>query len=479
MTIGKWFGDTIPKMFSDTTIHDLVRWTGGELFFCPNDRKTVTSLSTDSRSLKAGEVFVALRGENYDGHKFLTQAAEKGALLLLSEEKIQNSLPQLIVHNSLIALSDIAKNLRSHFTGPVVSITGSAGKSSTKDMLATLLGEKTLKSPASFNNLLGVSKTLCLIQDSTEQIVLEMGMSGLGEIKEMCEIFEPTLGCITNIGEAHLGKLGTQEGIYTAKKELFDWLAKNPKSEGIALNLDDALVCKAFKTITDKKIKTVAYSALGNPEAQVKLSHQELDPSSAFLKLTIEIEKEILNVSVPIFGLHHSNNLLAAVSLALLRGVSVKEIKKRLPELKPALHRGEIHKLKDGKVLIDESYNSNPIALASSLETLKQVDWAHRMVIVIGQMNELGDFSKEKHTEAGTLLVKLFGKKNIHLITVGKECDVLIESICDKVPGWTLNSFADVKELAAQFAAFIQTNDLIYLKGSNGIRLFDLIPFVQ
>lgn len=465
-------------MFSQVTIHDLARWTGGELFFCDNPRKKITSISTDSRTLNSGEVFLAIRGENFDGHRFLSTAVDKGAMLLISEEKIPPSIPQLIVHNTMIAMTDIAKNLREKFEGPVVAITGSAGKSSTKEMVATLLGENTLKSPASFNNLIGVSKTLFLIEDSTEKIVLEMGMNNEKEIKEMCELFRPNCGLITNIGDAHLGKLGGQEGIYRAKKELFDWLS-NPqaKTQAVALNADDPLVCRAFKETFGKDFEALTYSSAGAKDAKLRLLKQSLDPKTAFLNVEWEMEGEVATASLPIFGFYHSGNLLAAIAMAKLLGVTPLQIKKRLAAISPAAHRGEIHELTEKRVLVDESYNSNPKALAASLATLAQVFWEGRLVLVIGQMNELGEFSEKKHAEIGEVLLKEFGKNpNLLLLAVGKECGALVETVKSANVPWEVESFASVTDLKQGFSARLKAHDLIYLKGSNSIRLFELIP---
>lgn len=463
-------------MYSHTTIQDLVNWTGGSLSYCDNLNARVPSISTDTRTLKKSEVFIAVRGENFDGHKFLQKAHECGASLVITEEDGPKNVPQLKVKDTLHAFAAIAKNLRRKFKGPIVAITGSAGKSSTKEMVATLLGENTLKSPASFNNLLGVSKTLCLIEDTTQKIVLEMGMNNFFEIKEMCNYFEPNFGIITNIGDAHIGKLGGQEGIYLAKKELFDFLAQNPLTQGIALNLDDSLVIKAYKESFGQYKNTVTYSTHTSANADVTLVNQEIDSETAFLNLSLKIFKEWVDVSLPIFGLHHSSNLLAAISMASLFGVSVGETKERLGNILPAKHRGVITSLKDGKVLIDESYNSNPSALASSLYSLSQVPWKARVVLVIGQMNELGEFSEEKHKEAGEKILKYFAdKKDLLLITVGKECKVLTEVVKKSKPHWEQYSYTNVTELVPAFEQLLKPKDLIYLKGSNGIRLFDLV----
>jgi len=467
-------------MYSNITISDLVNWTGGSLSFCQDPSQIIHSISTDTRTLKSGEVFIAIRGDNFNGHQFLHEAAKSGASLIISEEKGSGKAPELIVKSSLHAFADIAKNIRQKFAGPVVAITGSAGKSSTKEMVATLLGENTVKSPASFNNLLGVSKTLCLIQDQTKKVVLEMGMNNFFEIKEMCEYFEPNFGAITNIGDAHIGKLGGQEGIFLAKKEMFDWLAKNPLSQGVALNLDDAFVVKAYKESFGKYKNTVTYSTHSNANADVTLISQEIDSTNAQLKLSLKIFKDWVDVSLPLFGFHHSSNLLSAISIVTLMGVSINEIKQRISKILPATHRGVITQLSGGRVLIDESYNSNPSALTSSLQSLAGISWKGRVVLVIGQMNELGDFSESKHREAGEQILQNFGSRNdLMLISVGKECYHLVEAVKKAKSHWEIKSFANVTELIPVYASLLKQNDLVYIKGSNGVKLFELVDKIN
>jgi len=195
-------------MLSKITLADLIEWTQAQVIGPQLPEQPIQSITSDSRDLKAGEVFIALKGGQFDGHHFLVQAAQKGAVALISENEppneIQGKLPVLKVRSSLQAYVDIGRALRKLFPGKVFAITGSAGKSSTKDMVGALLGDHTIISPKSFNNLLGVSKTLCLLEDSTQNLVLEMGMNNFGEIKEMCETFEPLGGSITNIGDAHI-----------------------------------------------------------------------------------------------------------------------------------------------------------------------------------------------------------------------------------------------------------------------------------
>lgn len=282
-------------MFDCTTFKDLVEWTEGELSAPDRSDFSVGQISTDSRTLKPGDVFLALRGDSFDGNLFIQEAAKLGALGVICESPEEVSIPKIKVKNGLGGLIAIGQKMRDLFQGPVFAITGSAGKSSTKDMVAVLLSDNTVSSPASFNNLMGVSRTLCLLKDTTKNLVLEMGMNNFGEILELCQRFKPYYGLITNIGDAHIGKLGGQEGIFRAKKEMFDFLSQSSQTRGIALNADDPWVMEAFKQsfphFQESSLKVLSYSQQ-EKTADVFLQSQEMDPETGFLKLRISIGAE-------------------------------------------------------------------------------------------------------------------------------------------------------------------------------------------
>ena len=466
-------------MFSQVTIQDLVQWTGAKLSGLSSHMGFVGSISSDSRTFKPGEVFIAIRGEKFDGHQYIDEIVGKGALAVIGEKKPQpwnDSIPFLEVPSSLGAYVSIGRALRKKFRGKVLAVTGSAGKSSTKDMLGVLLGPDTLVSPKSFNNLLGVSKTLCLIQDNTRNLVLEMGMNGFGEIREMCENFQPEGGAITNIGDAHIGKLGGKEGIYRAKKELFDWLAQVEPQRGIALNLDDPLVVRAAREAFSKTVPPVSYSSK-NSQADIFISDKAIDPESGALTLKLKTAGGELKANIPHFGVHHAHNLAAAVALARLAEVSWGDIEKRLSQVVPSESRGQISHLDGGIVLIDESYNSNPSALVSSLESVVLMNPDRRKLLVVGEMRELDRFSEALHREVGKELGKIFGKNpaQVLLFGVGKDTQSLLDEARKTAPKLSTFFAETVDQVSPQVMAAIQSKDLIFVKGSRGIRLDILV----
>lgn len=457
-------------MFSWVRLSDLTQWTGAKVVHPSSENRPVVRICTDSRTLQAGDVFLALKGESFDGHDFVEEAARRGASALVSERLVEGT-PCLLVSDTLEALVKIGQGLRSRFSGNVLAVTGSAGKSSTKEMTAALLGQNAVAAPASFNNLIGVSKTLFLLEDSTRSLVLEMGMNAAGEIRQLCERFRPDFGLITNIGDAHMGKLGGREEVYRAKKELFDFLSSGP-AKGVALNLDDSRVVRAYREAFSKPPRTISYSPKGQ-EADVSVSSRAINPENGFMTLQILIRGRAFGFSLPIFGLHHSENIAAAVSAALLLETPVDELVSRVSNIRPARHRGEVCELSDGVVLIDESYNSNPTALRSSLESLYKLADTRRRVLILGDMFELGDFSEKFHREAGEGLARLQSgsKVGLVLVGVGQWMPVLIKAVQERLSGVSCYHASDAGAAAKIALSMLKSNDLILVKGSRGNAL--------
>jgi UDP-N-acetylmuramoyl-tripeptide--D-alanyl-D-alanine ligase len=467
-------------LFSWTRLSHLAEWCNASLESArgpTNGPKNaadipVQALSTDTRSLKKGDVFLALKGENFDGHDFVEEAVKRGAGAVIAERKFPVAVPQLVVPDALRALAAIGAGLRSRFTGKVAAVTGSAGKSSTKDMVAALLGPDTVGSPASFNNLMGVSRTLCLVQDSTRYLMLEMGMNALGEIDELCRAFRPQVGAITNIGDAHIGKLGGKRGIYQAKKEMFDFLAHSPETAGVALNLDDELVVEAFQKSFAPGARAVRYSAAGRP-ADISIRRKEIDSRTGYLSLSLKVGETELDAHFAIFGLHHAQNLAAALSIAKLLGLSLEEMRGRFDRIRPAAHRGEILALSDERILIDESYNSNPTALTSSLTSLCDLDSSRRRVLVLGDMRELGEFSEKLHAEVGRSLAALAGKHRFPflLVGVGEQVTHLMAEVRRTFPDGAYARAGDADEALRILPGLLRPKDVLFVKGSRGIKL--------
>lgn len=455
-------------MLPGITFTRLQEWTHGALS-AKSPSESVKNISSDTRTIKPGDVFIALKGENFDGHDYLKKATELGAHLLITEKKADFECNQLVVPNTLHAYVAIGKGLRDLFQGPVVAVTGSAGKSSTRDMVATLLGDHTLKAPASFNNLLGVSKTLCLLEPTHKKLVLEVGMNHLGEIREICEAFRPTAGLITNVGDAHIGFLGSQENIFKAKKELFDFLGASKQTLGVAVNVDDPYVHRAWKEAVPASVRTISYSANQNA-ADIRILEKSIDPRTCYLNLKFEIQGEKVEASCKLFGLHHAQNAVAAIAMATLLGVPKKEIKERLGSISPAPHRGQIVQLPQGVTLIDESYNSNPTALKSSLDSLSHLNPKRRRLVVIGEMRELGEFSEKLHRETGQYFANAVKGNQGILVTVGNHVKFFQEEATKgcTFQGVHVENWESAYEVVR---AELKPEDIVQVKGSHGVRL--------
>lgn len=464
-------------MFSWVTFEHLARWTGGTLSGGASPSDLVTQISTDTRSIHEGDVFLALRGNTFDGHDYSKSALSDGAKLLIVDKPTEG--PILLVSDTLQALVSIGRELRNEFKGPVFAVTGSAGKSTTREMIATLLGDNVLRSPASFNNLIGVSKTMFLIEDDTKFVVLEMGMNARYEIKELCENFRPNGGLITNIGDAHMGRVGGREGVYLAKKELFDFLATVPKDEleGVAVNLDDEKVVKAFRESFGGGDFATTFSTQ-EAGGLVHIVDAQIDSDTGHLELDIEVEAAKFQASVPIFGLHNAQNIAAAIAAARLLDVPVGLIEQRLPFIIAAPHRGALLRLKDERLVVDESYNSNPAALTSALGSFFSMPVATRRVLVLGEMLEQGEFAQEVHIAIGQKIVewsKAEPEIGLILVGVGEHAGHVVEEVRENLPQAVCYFASTVKEASELVCQFTQPGDAIFVKGSRGNQLDRLV----
>jgi len=423
-------------------------------------------------------VFVAYRGETLDGYQFIADAIENGASAIICERAYDSNLPVLIVEKGVQALVQIAEAVRADYKGRVFAVTGSAGKSSTKEMITTLLGPNSLCSPASFNNLVGLSRTMYLVEDKTEHLILEMGMNALGEIRELCQRFRPEGGLITNIGEAHIGMLGGLDKVYQAKRELFEGIRDGKSQVGIVLNEDDAKVKRAYEeTFGNVSLQTLTFSVDPSSSANVKVTERQVDPKSGHLILSLKVFEKSFSAELPIFGLHHAQNLAAAIATAVLFGIPIEKIQKRVSEITAATHRGKIYQLEGQKTLIDETYNSNPSALHSALKSLAEMDPNRRKVIILGDMLELGDFSTDMHRKVGELLAEFYvaKKMNFVLVGVGTLVEDIIQGAKKKASKIETHLVDTPKNAISLLQRLVQPNDLIFIKSSRGGQLDKLL----
>jgi UDP-N-acetylmuramoyl-tripeptide--D-alanyl-D-alanine ligase len=348
------------------TLEDLFNLPSA-VIYNPDEFKPVSSVQIDSRKIKNGSLFVAIKGEKYDGHDFVKDAIRKGAgsVLINSKEYKKFSslkIPVITVDDTIITFGKLANLWRKKLRAKVVSITGSNGKTTTKEMVATLLSEKfnVVKTEANNNNHIGVPLTIFSADEKCDVLVLEQGTNHIGEIPYSAKISEPDFALITNIGESHVEFLKNKETIYKEKSALFDAAEKNG---GIVLaNFDDPIIKKKV----GKYSSVISYGFSGNPYIKGIIKSFTKEGLTEF---TVKGSKEI--VKLPVYGESNAKNFLAAVAIAKLLGLEWNEIKSGAKKIKPVNGRLEVKKYKEA-VVIDDTYNSSPTSIKAAYELVKK-----------------------------------------------------------------------------------------------------------
>jgi len=366
--------------------------------------------SIDSRTLKPGQIFVALRGERFDGHDFILAALQKGAKGIVASDK--NALDKLLanapaldffvvqVEDTLQALQDLAHFHRRKYRHiPLIGVTGSNGKTTVKEMIASILSQRyvTLKSQGNLNNLIGLPLSLLTLTDSHGTGVLEMGMSRAGEIKRLAEIAEPDVGVITNVGGAHLEFFDSLTAVMKAKMELVQAL---PLSGIAVLNADDTFFPSMVQEV---RCKLITFGI--NWEAHVSASEIELSEEKTYT-FTLRINGGKCPISLPVMGYHNIYNALAAAAATYALGLGPSEIKKGLESFQPAPMRMEKLFYK-GVLILNDAYNANPNSMKMALKTLKEISGTGRRIAVLGDMLELGSWSEMAHKGVGEVVADL------------------------------------------------------------------------
>ena len=364
-------------------------------------------VSTDSRAIKEGNLFVALKGEKFDGHDFAETAIKEGVSGILIQD--EGTIPRgradqktavVKVADTLVALGDLAHHWRKKFSIPVIGLTGSSGKTTTKEMITAITGrvKKTLKTEGNLNNLIGLPQTIFRLTDEHELAILEMGTNSRGEIKRLTQIAAPDIGLITNIGPAHLAGFGSLSVVGEEKRDLFIHM---PDSGTAVINLDDDLIAPAAERWRGRKI-TFSMS----PNADVTVNDIE-KMGARGMRFNLVIGGITQKTEIKIVGLHHVQNAMAAAAAAVAAGMDLRIISEGLSDFRPFSGRMEIIKLRNGAFLIDDSYNANPASVREALMTLKDLKTGHNGFVFLGDMLELGAQSEEMHRKIGMLMATI------------------------------------------------------------------------
>ena len=407
-----------------------------------------SGITTDTRTLKPEAIFLALVGEKFDGHDFVTTAVAKGAIAVIVERQLPDKISQFIVSDTLQAYQQIARWWRDRFSLPVIAVTGSVGKTSTKELISGVLSTQgeVLKTQANYNNEIGVPKTLLEITPEADYAVIEMGMRGRGEIALLTDIARPNIGVITNVGTAHIGRLGSREAIAQAKCEL---LAQMPKSSIAILNYDNPLLIETAATVWQGK--TITYGLTGGDV-----------PGKLIDSNTLEVAGKQLPLPLP--GIHNASNYLAAIAVAQALEIDITPLTAGITVNLPQ-GRSHRHELSQDIVLLDETYNAGFESMVAALKMLKETPGT-RHIAVLGTMKELGEHSALLHQQVGETAAEL----GIDRILVLAD-EPATENIITGATGITGECFSDQPALTAKLKEVMQPGDRILFKASNSVGL--------
>lgn len=446
----------------------IARLTGGTLIPA-GARGEVAGVSTDSRSISAGELFVPLRGENFDGHDFLVRASRRGAAACLSEEVVAGfPIPVVHVRDTLHALGDLAAGWRQCFQGPMVAVTGSSGKTTTKEMLAAILDQtgSGLKTEGNFNNLIGVPLTLFRLKAEHRWAVIEMGMSALGEIARLTRLARPNIGIITNIGPAHLDTLHGIDGVARAKGELF---ADLPAGGTAIVNADDR---RTLGLPVANGVRRVLFGE--NKEAQVRAEDIRLHGREAAFRLCLPEKATLVRLRVP--GRHNVHNALAAAAAAWALGVEPALIARGLARYRPIAGRFNLTRLAGGALLIDDSYNANPLSVKAALATLGDLPGTGRRIAVLGDMLELGPESERLHREIGG---EAASRCDLLLVMGNMAAEMAAGARAAGMADSRVRIVGDHQEAATHLQRVLGRGDRLLVKGSRGMKMEKICALLQ
>ena len=425
---------------------------------------TLADVCTDTRKIQPGSLFVCLRGERFDGHSFASQAAQLGAAALLVDHPVDADVPQLVVTDTGKALLQLAGWYRRRFRLPVVGLTGSVGKTTTKEFIALVLGAKynTLKTQGNLNNEIGVPQMLFRLEDSHTAAVIEMGMNHFGEISRLTRAVAPTVGLITNIGVSHIENLGSRAGILQAKLEILEGMAPDAP---LIVNIDNDML-RTVK-LGDRPLLTFAID-----DQSADFTATDIAEQGSTTTFTVHHSTFTQPVTIPTVGIHNVYNALAAMAVGYVTGVDPVAAASALANYVPAGMRQNLVQV-GGVQVIEDCYNASPDSMRAALQTLGKLP-VHRRYAVLGAMLELGDYAKEAHTQVG----KMAAENGIDgVLAYGADAAYIVDAA--KQAGLENARLFDTKEALAQsLAQQVQPGDGVLFKGSRGMHLEDVMHTV-
>ena len=453
-------------------IKEIIKITNGKLI-TGNLEDECENFSKDTRIIKQGDTYIGIKGENFDGNTLWKQAFEKGASTVIVQgvnfldEDIENFKNKNIikVDDTIKAISNIARYKKELYGKdfPTIGVTGSVGKTSTKDIIANVVSQKykTLKTEGNNNNNIGLPFTLFRLADH-QAAVIEMGMNHLGEISELTKIAKPTISVITNVGTSHIGNLGSRENILKAKLEILDGMDKKV----LVVNNDNDLLHDVVLKNKDIEIHTYGI------ENQSEVMAEDIVLNKNDSEFICNLNGNKFKVKVPVGGIHFVYNSLCAATVGNLLGLSVEQIKKGIETFELTKKRMDITELKNGVTIINDSYNASFESMQASLKYLNGLK-SDRKIAVLGDMFELGEYSKQLHEKVGEEVAK---NKIDVLICAGDNAKSIVKVA--KVNGMNeknIHYFNDKNEIESFIKKIWKKGDVILFKASNGMKFFEIV----
>lgn len=441
------------------TLEEIIRATGAKVLKNNTKEGDTFAPSTDTRTIKKGEIYFPLKGENFNGEDFIDKALEAGAAgyFCTKENIFNNAKLVLFVEDTLTAYLKLANFYRKKINPKVVAITGSSGKTTTKEMAFCVAKEKfkTHKSELNYNNEIGLCKTILSMPEDTEVLIVEMGMRGLGEIELLSKYARPDIAIIANVGTAHIGRLGSQENIAKAKCEI----VKHLKQDGILIAHDDELI-KTQKCI-DEKIHSL-YFALTDTKI--------LTRSIGYSKFEYKKHEYELNIE----GDYNIQNALSVIEMGLILGIKPSEINEGLKKYLPLEKRWEMKEIKGFKI-INDSYNANPDSMKGVLNTVLDI-YPPPVLFVLGDMGELGESETKFHQEIGEFLNKNL-KDGFEVVTVGKLANEITKFLTNN--GLGSKNFENNLQTSRYILDKVKIGTTIVLKASRSMKFEEILELVK
>lgn len=439
-------------------LREMSQAVGGELH---GPDAMFTGVSTDTRTLEAGQLFVALSGPNFDGHAFIEQARSRHAAGALVERTVPTELPCVTVEDTRLGLGAMAGYWRDRFDCPIVAVTGSNGKTTVKEMIGSILGERgpVLVSSGNLNNDIGLPLVLCRLQREHTCAVVEMGMNHPGEIDYLTRIARPYVAVITNAAPAHLEGLGSVEAIALAKAEIFNGLDPNGTA---VINADDAYA--SLWRHSGRNFKRVSFGI----DHAADITAEEIISGADSSTMNLCTPAGTRSITLPLCGAHNIMNALAAAAAALAAGADLEQVKSGLESVTPVAGRLETHAGAGGATVIDDSYNANPASMVAAIQVLAAA--SGEKILVLGDMKELGDAARMLHARVGEQALAAGVDR---LLAVGPMSRAATEAF-----GAGAEHFDDKASLTRALLPSVDAGATVLVKGSRGMRMEDVVAAI-